>query len=426
MISKSPLKNVKRMAKYYTFDGFSNGLAQNAFAGNNLKCARGVKSVLAHNKSFVFIKGVGEIVYAFGENKVLYYSYGTDGGILQNYAGTFSQTPNVVTVYDGKNFIPVFTGEEAVYYHKQGVGGELKIAEDVEKFDIGCYAYERLWTYKDGKLRFSAPLNFSDFTVGKNGGGEIEVPDIFGKVIALIAYENRVYIFRENGIQRLDSRGEQAEFIITDCAALMENIKAETIAVGNECMYFCTDSSIYKLAVTKVSKVYSTVFEKYNLQPISATYGCGKYVLSASGVNGDALYHLDDSGVEVISIKADCLTSIVRSGKVIPLFLYEGKAYTIDNENFMPLKWESDFLDLKQGAREKILERVKAHGYGDFTLTVKSGKVERKLKLHFKEGVADIPVGMRGDYFKFQLESVNGGYINGLSVLYTLSKGGKL
>ena len=119
MISKSPLKNVKRMAKYYTFDGFSNGLAQNAFAGNNLKCARGVKSVLAHNKSFVFIKGVGEIVYAFGENKVLYYSYGTDGGILQNYAGTFSQTPNVVTVYDGKNFIPVFTGEEAVYYHMQ-------------------------------------------------------------------------------------------------------------------------------------------------------------------------------------------------------------------------------------------------------------------------------------------------------------------
>ena len=41
------------MAKYYTFDGFSNGLAQNAFAGNNLKCARGIKSVLEQNKKII-------------------------------------------------------------------------------------------------------------------------------------------------------------------------------------------------------------------------------------------------------------------------------------------------------------------------------------------------------------------------------------
>lgn len=424
MFSVKAFKNHKKTTRYYTINKFDTGIGKNVVVGNKLKTARGLAVSASHpSVSFADVTSANGTLYAFGLNNVLYYIDGS-GRLAQTYGGAFVNSPKVCEAFDGVNYVTLVSDGENTYLQEDG--GSLALS-NVPPFECACFAYDWLWVYKNGALSFSAPLDYSDFSVGKNGGGKIEVPDENGEILALVPYENAVYVFRENAVQRLDVRGEQTDFKITDCVALSEKIVKKSIAVGRECVWFATESSIYKFDGSGIKKGFSEYFARNKLSGISGACCGGRYFLVASGIDGISLNSFDDDKIE--KINADFIdVAVVRKNGEYTVYVAKGnEIFTLSDSTTLTASWESNLIDLGQGAREKVLERIKMTGTGDFTLGVVSGLQERKFDVSLRSGVADVLVAMTGDYFRFTIESKSANAeIDGISCLYALSKGGKL
>lgn len=111
----------------------------------------------------------GKTLFAWCDDKKIYSS---EGGAFLARESAFTAAPAFCEAFDGSAAAPLFSDGEKTYVFLSGA----LYAANVPPFTAACYAYERLWIFGGGKLKFSAPLAYDDFSVRKDGGGEIEAP----------------------------------------------------------------------------------------------------------------------------------------------------------------------------------------------------------------------------------------------------------
>lgn len=79
--------------------------------------------------------------------------------------------------------------------------------------------YERLFVTSSSdptKVFFSDDLDPTNWTVGADGGGFIELLDERGELLSVQSFGNYLYIFREHGISRVTAFGDQSEFSVVN------------------------------------------------------------------------------------------------------------------------------------------------------------------------------------------------------------------
>ncbi len=157
--------------------------------------------------------------YAFWcENGYMYF-VPPGGSFASQTDVSFSRRPAWMSAYGEEESLVFSDGSKVAVLTAEGIaykGG-------IPTFDFAAYSYERLWVGKraeEGKLYYSAPRECYDFVIGRVRGGTMEFPDEGGAVVALVAYENDLYLFRERRLQRLRARGVQDEFELVDIATL--------------------------------------------------------------------------------------------------------------------------------------------------------------------------------------------------------------
>ena len=296
-------------------------------------------------------------------------------------------------------------------------------------FRAACYAFERLWTVNgDYTLRFGAPLRLDEFAVERNGGGEIRLPDAQGKILALIPFENRICIVREYGIQRFDVRGDQTDFTVEDCDCTGEKILADTIACGNDGVWYCTDFAAYRLRGLSVERVQDSVFGKYALRARCGVCAEGKYIVLAEGAfggeRGVASFGFGARSVEIV--RADLIGAAADGGRCV--YLCADGIYRRE-EGGAPrfAQWIAEPNGLGRGSLPKAVRRVRALGRGVVWLRVASEYGERLLPLRFADGRADCAVGLKGEYFtvSVQTDCVDA-LVREICLEYTLERGNRI
>lgn len=430
IFDKKSLYSRKKAVRYFRLPTFENpAKAVNAYCGRDrLGKSRGFRKIGAPAQG---IKGLalyaaGKSLYCSGDDGKIYYM--TEGGAFAPLSGDarFLSPPAFCDVV-GSSPVRLFSDGVKVCV---ALSGGLYPSE-IPPFSAACYSYERLWIYADGKLRFSAPLHYESFADAKNGGGEIALPDGRGEILALIPFDNRIYLFRERGIQKLDVRGEQTDFEITDFPFFGERILKNTIACGEECVYFCTEAGMYRLADGGVSAFNDAYFAKYKLRPIKGAYAEGAYhLLAESGIDGEgerAVHVFYGNGSISYHGSVTDICALCRDNAIVCACIEEGEIGVLEAAPSVCTKWTSDWSDLGGGARKKVLERVVLRGKGFFLLHISGEGIERTSEVRFVKGKAELNVGLASTYFEFTLETDSGeAEIYELSCLYTLSKGGKL
>lgn len=417
IFSKNSLSSEKRAAKVYRFFPAEAGRAVNFRKENKTlqKCA-GISAIAALPEGVRAEKlyASGKTLFAWCDDKKIYSS---EGGAFLALESVFAAAPAFCGAFDGSAAAPLFSDGEKTYVFLSGA----LYAANVPPFTAACYAYERLWIFGGGKLKFSAPLAYDDFSVRKDGGGEIEAPDGAGGVLALVPFENRILLFRERGVQILDVRGEPTDFCLRDAALFSEHILKDTIACGGGNVWFCTDAGTYRGKGESFSRLQAP--EGISARGICGAYAEGCYQLSARFAAGETYLLRFKENTEVFRAE---ISDVCGYGNAC-VFLRDGQAceWSADGAPLVSV-WESGTCDLGE-ARNKVLERVIVRGRGNFLLRVQGGRRSRIAPVRFKDGRAEIYAGLYGDIFRLILETdAADAALGEIDCLFALSRGGKL
>lgn len=423
MIVRRALKNAKRAVKCYTLPSFESGENTINFnCGKELRRGRAAELFAALPELAAELYFSGELYVRCCDGTIYRLA---ESGTFEALSGDvlFAAPPAWCAVYDGNAHIPLFSDGTKTY---ACVSGGL-YPSDAPPFDCAVYANERLWTAQGDRLRFSAPLSFEDFTSGKNAGGEIDVPDAFGNIVALVSLENRIFIFREYGIQKLDTGGEQTDFCIEDSVDLGERILKDTIVCGENCIYFCSESSVYKYQGGSVRRLYENFFKGKPPNAIRAAYARGCHLILSARGEDRVVYMFGNDGIETLCGAYGDVCRARIGGEEVLAAIFEGQVCLLKEGVPCRARWQSEWCDLGAGAGEKILERAVLYGRGCFLLRIESGRASREMPVRFTGGRADIPIGLRGSAFRFILETdAVTAKVGAFSCLFTRAEGGKL
>ena len=157
--------------------------------------------------------------------------------------------------------------------------GEIQ-AVTMPAFHYGCYFYDRLILCLNEKISFS---NIGDSFSFDENGGNIDLVDKKGKILATIAYGEQIYLFREKGIDTLSISGAEDGFkvqSILDSAQIAES----SICLGNDGkIYFYTEDGLFTLNKQSIQKIDIDFEQNFIFtQEMPAVYSNNCYYLQAS------------------------------------------------------------------------------------------------------------------------------------------------
>lgn len=270
-----------------------------------------------------------------------------------------------------------------------------------------CIAYfrERLFAAGDYAVYYSDPQNAESFARTQSGGGCLLLPHGEGKILDMVEFEDKLYLFRERGIFEVEVAGDFSDFRVKRRDGMGTTYLSRTAVVGGEKIYFFTQSGLYTFDGGKCRKVKgsgcSFVDETGRCK---ATFFEGKYYLAAS-VNGVRNIYVYDPVMETgsyLNIPADEVESM--EGK---LYANVGDGlYELYGEGIFPTVTDKPYLEtdlsyLGFGDGRKRLLAVTLSGKGNFTLTV-TNEEGRSVTLSLSAGErkrADLP----GRAFRFRI-----------------------
>ncbi|MBD5131954.1 MAG: hypothetical protein HDT28_05115 [Clostridiales bacterium] len=108
--------------------------------------------------------------------------------------------------------------------------------------------YERLFvtsSEEPTKVFFSQDLDPTNWTIGKDGGGFIELLDERGYLNRVVSFGSYLYIFRDHGISRVTAYGDSSEFSVINLFVTAGRIYPDSIAVCGSVIVFLASDGLY-------------------------------------------------------------------------------------------------------------------------------------------------------------------------------------
>ena len=360
---------------------------------------------------------------AGGEARLLYCASGktyyrlSSGGAFILGAVQFSRVPVCVEITAEEKTLLFSDGESVALLTEDG----FAVRSDIPAFACGAWYYERLWLAlpgEGGKVRFSAPADFSDFTEAIGGGGEIDFPDATGEVRALVPLGMYIYVVRARGVQRLEARGSERDFILRDLFSCGDILAGGAAGVAGK-LFWAESGGVFSYGGSgKAEEVCSAFCENLPLAEArevrGGTFG-RRYALQI----GDTLAFFRAEGGSA------CVAAKGVGGLTCPadgaLCVYRGEVCEVSAGMPSLCVWESE--PYSAGGRA-LLRAVRVRASGVFLLEIESGEGKRRVEIAGRGGVRRYSVNLAGENFVFRLRAEGEAKVRSLSAEYEKLRGG--
>lgn len=144
--------------------------------------------------------------------------------------------------------------------------------------------YERLFvTSRDERTKvfFSKNLDPTQWDIGVDGGGFIELLDERGFLNKVVSFGSYLYIFRDHGISRVTAYGDQTEFSVVNMFVTAGRIFPSSITVCGNCIMFLASDGVYVFDGYDCKRVLTDISPR--IMPnndCTSSYFDGKYYLA--------------------------------------------------------------------------------------------------------------------------------------------------
>ena len=140
-----------------------------------------------------------------------------------------------------------------------------KLTEYPESPSISSMAlhYERLFvTSRDERTKvfFSKNLDPTQWEIGVDGGGFIELLDERGFLNKVVSFGSYLYIFRDHGISRVTAYGDQTEFSVVNMFVTAGRIFPSSITTCGNCIMFMASDGLYVFDGYDCRRVLTNIF----------------------------------------------------------------------------------------------------------------------------------------------------------------------
>ncbi len=273
-----------------------------------------------------------------------------------------------------------------------------------------CFFKNRLFlALKPSTLAYSAvekPTNFND---SPTEGGKISFPLGGGELIAIKVFKEKMYLFFDYGIMRLELGGNPRESKAKKIEYSGGKILKRTVCVGSEAVFFFAEDGLYRLDEREVKKLnLRTVILPY---ADSGSEGCAPW-------NGMVMirYQVEETAYKTLAVRedgSDCfylddMAALSKDEGGMVLFKEKTNAIQTLNESGNLFnsyaKFTTEETDLGT-AQTKILTGLRFQGKGDFSLIVYNGGRKTKRKVKMKNGAAEVLLFEKGKRFHFVIEA---------------------
>ncbi len=272
---------------------------------------------------------------------------------------------------------------------------------DGEFTKVACGFASRLFIAKsDGKIVYSKPYVFDDFSETADESGYLHLPGNEAKIVQMVPLKEELYCFTEKSIYRITGVGAardfQAERLNYSGGEVYEGSGA---ACGEKVFFFARDG-IYAVRKGIVTKVQTDASIRcwLPLQGSEAAGTDGKYLMPCTYQGSKRTLSLD---VETGEISAATFSSVLAT--------YDGRVYGVNAANRLfelssgyPL--EENVVFERRGepfgnARDKLLHSLRLYGKGEVSVKVTGRNGERQETVQLCEEGVDVRVLLKGKTF---------------------------
>lgn len=205
----------------------------------------------------------------------------------------FSDIPTILNYKLNGNYALLISSVDGFYYWCPLVSDEIIKVNNAPQINSICLHNERAFATVGGKKEevwFSKELDPTNWNATLSDGGFISFVDDRGQCNKVVSFLDRVYVFRDYGINRIMGYGNQTEFDVSELYVSSGQIHANTVCVCGDRIIMLTDNGLYQFDGTSTTKlnVYVNEFlSKASNKNAIATYFNGKYYLACNIPFGD-------------------------------------------------------------------------------------------------------------------------------------------
>lgn len=372
-----------------------------------LVCADGSESFRTMSSGGRMFRGQysGEI-FALQGNSLYRYGLGQSA-----YVGQFDGVNAVVEYLDGDGNCVALAVTDTQVYRLDAYSSQV-IEESVGGVCAAMH-YERLFTAKGNKLYYSAPIAAENWNVATQGAGWLELPLEIGDIVALVSFEEKLYLFCERGIMRLRFLGDTVNMKVTDVGVSYAGILPRSIAKCGRMIVYCTEDGFFSFNGEYSSRILASGFSCIRPENgvIGACYG-GKYyaaVMDKIGIKRILCIDFDEGSGYFIRAEADDLVGgkDVTYHKGADLCRLTGSGFAHGENKKCVYVSEPTYLRLSAG--RKYLRAVELHGSGSIQVTVTSDRGDSATVSGVCGELLRIPRTVMGNSFTFEISSSDEG-----------------
>lgn len=249
--------------------------------------------------------------------------------------------------------------------------------------DCAAMHHGRLFTAKGTRLSFSAPYSETGVTQTERDpdkAGYIDFDGERGKIIALVSYRERLYVFFERGILRLRAEGEAIDFAATELPFAGGKALEGSVAHCGEKVCYMTSDGLY--AFDGGCDFLEKCGELDLSQPIGAYAYNGSYAAAVSLKSGEIGIYVYDFREKAGRLL--CGRGIIAGDR--DLLLEAGSISRLTEEGGLP-DGQACSLEVTLSAWPRTLLWLRLEGEGSYRITLGDGKI-----LH-AEGGARLRIG---------------------------------
>ena len=360
--------------------------------------------------------------YTFGENMLVLtqdsylYKYVPATGLFTSLGKCGSSTKMTLAMDSNNEIYAMICGNAGVWQYNRS--GELVKVSDNASCGLCVWYADRLFFVDEPyALSYTAACEPTKAKKTAAECGKIEIASALGRIVALAALKNYLYVFMKRGILRMHVKDGAENFSIEEVGYDGGDIFFDGAVSGSGHILFLAADGVYLFDGSKAKRVC----ENMSIEPKREGQEC-------SGVFADGYFHLqylDKSGEK----KRLCLSSDGKSGHFAfaveglsdglgkGLFVYQHSVKNISMDGTLPSGEGYTFVSepLSFGSnKRKTLKSLRLFGKGECVVQVQTENKQKSYSVCFEDGVAMLPIGMRGEQFSLAFELQKGSKITGV------------
>lgn len=379
---------------------------------------------------FVYEKGEeGGYTEALGfistVGSVYIYSAYTSGFVLWHSFGVRMKA--LAAMDENEEWVTLFIGEAGVF--RYAASGPVATAI-TSASTAACVFKDRVFcAVEPFTVRYGAPLKPTAFGESINDGGRICFPSERGKIVALVPFREKIFVFYEYAIASLEAAGAARDFLFEKLSYHGGRIFGDSVgvcSVGGEKIFFLAEDGLYAFDGSKAESICADL----KISPLRGEQVCnhacfeGKYFLRFPDVNGEKRAVVVDAETEkgYYAFAPEGLCSVGGRG----FCSSDSRVRTLAFDGDLPKGETYTFSATGQtfGVRGvKTLKTLVFEGEGTFGVCVSNGRKEKTVDLQFEEGVAKAKIGLKGKAFSLKFVLTKGTLLRKMTAEISKLKG---